>query len=62
MIKIDVSYDHVTINGVKVPCPSSVSASQWVAFWEEASQLKRVKDREYANGYADATGDCDDED
>lgn len=39
-IIIDVSHDHILINGQRVDRPDTVSPSQWQEFWERAKRLK----------------------
>jgi len=35
-VNIEIDREHVVVEGVKVPRPSSLSPSQWLMFWEDA--------------------------
>jgi hypothetical protein len=45
LILSEVTHKHVVVCGMTVPRPTSVSPSQWLAFWE--SRMREVGDGRY---------------
>lgn len=55
--EIEVDKDYIVVCGSIVPRPSSISPSQWTAYWETAKEwrdLEEIEEEAYQRGHRDA--------